>query len=251
METVEPSVTELNDWVLHEYPCVDSTNPIAGKLPGWHAVRAERQVAGRGRTGRNWVSDQGGLWLSAVLPAPGPRAKWAILPLAAGWAVINALEKLGVSGLRLRWPNDVLLGKRKLAGLLVEQYRPELAVVGIGVNVNNRPSEHDAQLVGRSISLSEIIGSPVRLEQIASVVLGALREAQEIIDADRFPEIVRLINAHWDPQREAELTFNNSDAPLRSRLLGVDGAGRLNVELPGGERRLLEASDVALLRELD
>jgi hypothetical protein len=67
-------VFELEGWTVHEVASVDSTNLFAAKLPVWHAVRAEVQTAGRGRFQRVWISDQGGLWLSAVVPSP-PRTR--------------------------------------------------------------------------------------------------------------------------------------------------------------------------------
>ena len=72
----------FSGWLLEVLPEIDTTNRVAAKLPAWHAVRADTQTAGRGRTGRVWTSDVGGLWLSAVVPCPGPRERWALLPLA-------------------------------------------------------------------------------------------------------------------------------------------------------------------------
>ncbi|HJV27400.1 MAG TPA: biotin--[acetyl-CoA-carboxylase] ligase [Aromatoleum sp.] len=105
-----------------------------------HVVVAERQTAGRGRRGRQWQSWSGGsltfssLWRFAP-GAPVP----AGLSLVAGLAVVRALEKLGVQGLQLKWPNDVLVNGSKLAGILVElqpgRGRTPAAVVGIGINL--------------------------------------------------------------------------------------------------------------------
>jgi BirA family biotin operon repressor/biotin-[acetyl-CoA-carboxylase] ligase len=137
----DASVVESEGWCIHTAHEIGSTNSAAARLPAWHAVRARVQTDGRGRTGRAWTSGEGGLWLSAVLPCTGNRARWAILPLAAGWAIVAALKELGAHGLRLRWPNDIMAGHRKLAGLLVERYRNDTAVVGIGLNVFNSPEE--------------------------------------------------------------------------------------------------------------
>jgi BirA family biotin operon repressor/biotin-[acetyl-CoA-carboxylase] ligase len=96
----------VEDWTVWEYDSVTSTNLVAAELPAWSAVRAETQTAGRGRFQRKWVSDRGGLWLSAVVPTPSPNGR--ILPLLAGVAVCDVLYGLGVRHLRLRWPNDVM-----------------------------------------------------------------------------------------------------------------------------------------------
>jgi BirA family transcriptional regulator, biotin operon repressor / biotin---[acetyl-CoA-carboxylase] ligase len=130
-------------WTLHVVASADSTNRLARTFAPWHAIRADVQTGGYGRTGRTWISDAGGLWLSAVLPCPGPRERWEVLPLAVGHALISALTGLGAASLRLRWPNDILSGRRKLAGLLVERHDAHTAVVGIGINIFDRFARRD------------------------------------------------------------------------------------------------------------
>lgn len=251
----DPSITErfcrsIDGWQLHEFATLPSTNPIAGALPPWHAIRADVQTGGRGRTGRAWISDAGGLWLSAVLPAPGPRKKWSILPLGAGWAVIAALRDLGVEGLRLRWPNDILHGSRKLAGLLVEQYQPETAVIGVGINISNRPATLESSLAGHTIGVADLAAHPVSIDEIARLTLGAFRRLQTLVDQDRFAEIVADINERWGDPRRVHLTLNNRPEPLVGTFRGVDLEGRLNFADDQGASLTLEASQVALLREL-
>src|SRR5438874_11399662 len=109
-------------WTMHDYAVVSSTNLVAASLPAWHAVRAETQPAGRGRFQRRWVSDLGGLWLSAVVPVPAKSASSGLLPLLAGLAVAEALVRIGVAEIRMRWPNDLLVGQGKLGGLLLDQF---------------------------------------------------------------------------------------------------------------------------------
>ena len=139
-------ITDLGGWTLREFAQVDSTNYVAGGLPAWHAVRADTQTAGRGRFQRPWVSDAGGLWLSAVVPAPGRKEDWPLLPLVAGLAVIEALLTFGVAQSRLRWPNDIMVGDKKLAGLLVDTFHHNGRSSDLGVNVTNQPATQDASL---------------------------------------------------------------------------------------------------------
>lgn len=253
-----PADTTLNEracrlidgWQLHEFATLPSTNPIAGALPAWHAVRADIQTGGRGRTGRAWISDAGGLWLSAVLPAPGPRKKWSILPLGAGWAVINALRKIGITGPRLRWPNDILVGRRKLAGLLVEQYQPGTVVIGVGINIANRPDTIEASLNGHTIGVAELASSPISLDEITHLTLSAFRRLQSLIEHDRFNEIVTDINTRWGEARRVQLTLNHQPEPLAGHFHGVDPEGRLSFTDDLGTTHTLDASQVALLREL-
>ena len=236
-------------WTLHEYGELSSTNLIARTLPPWHAVRADTQTGGYGRTGRSWVSDAGGLWISAVLPTPGPREKWAILPLAAGWAVIEALESIGVGHLRLRWPNDILVGRRKLAGLLLEQFQPGATVIGLGLNIANRPDLAAPELRGLTTSLQELAPGDYTLADIARLILHAFSHLHQILTHDGFPAIAHLINLQWDTARPVELSLNNG-LSIRGHFSRIDADGRLLLDT-GGHIVTYAASDVALLRELD
>jgi BirA family biotin operon repressor/biotin-[acetyl-CoA-carboxylase] ligase len=247
---IERSCHAIDGWQLHEFATLPSTNPIAGALPVWHAVRADVQTGGRGRTGRAWISDTGGLWLSAVIPAPGPRKKWSILPLGAGWAVIEALRKIGISGLRLRWPNDILAGHRKLAGVLVEQYQPETAVIGVGLNIANHPDALEPSLAGHTIGVEELAGRSVSLDETTRLTLGAFRRLQNLVEQDRFNEIVTDINTRWGEARRVQLSLNTRPEPLAGTFRGVDSEGRLSFTDDSGTAHIFEASQVALLREL-
>jgi BirA family biotin operon repressor/biotin-[acetyl-CoA-carboxylase] ligase len=213
-------------------------------------VRAKTQTNGYGRTGRNWVSDEGGLWLSAVLPTPGAATSWSILPLAAGWAVIKALESLGVKNLHLRWPNDIMLDHRKLAGLLLERFSPDKAVVGLGINVSNHPDVADPLLAGAVVTLSELLAVPPSLDELASQILHALSDMHEVILRDGFAPIASELNAHHLRARNVELTLNGHHTPLRARFHGIDEAGRLRVSIAEGVKHVFAAHEVALLREL-
>jgi BirA family biotin operon repressor/biotin-[acetyl-CoA-carboxylase] ligase len=104
-------------------------------------LAAEVQTRGRGRQGRRWTSPAGGLMFSVLLrPAavPPPGRGW--LPLLAGVAVVRAVRAQGVAGAVLKWPNDVLAGGAKLAGILAEQ-AGDAIVVGIGINVGTGPAD--------------------------------------------------------------------------------------------------------------
>lgn len=241
-----------NNWMLDVVPSTPTTNALAARLPAWHAVRADTQTAGRGRTGRHWVSDRGGLWLSAVLPCPGPRATWELLPLTAGWALIAALTELGATDLRLRWPNDILCGSRKLAGLLVERHTADTAVVGIGLNVFNHPETAAAELAGTTTRLADL--APVgnhSLDDISGVVLRSLAVAHGALAAGDFPRIAEELNRSWREPRRVALTLADEARPFTGTFLGIDHVGHLRLRLADGTVQTYDAHRVALLRELE
>ena len=243
---------DFNGWMLDVVPSTPSTNALAARLPAWHAVRADTQTAGRGRTGRHWVSDRGGLWISAVLPCPGPRETWELLPLAAGWALIAALAELGVTDLRLRWPNDILRGPRKLAGLLVERHTADTAVVGIGLNVFNHPEAAASELTGHTTRLADL--APVgnrSLDDLAGFVLRALAIAHGALAIGDFTRIADELNLSWQEPRRVALTLADLPQPVCGTFLGINAHGHLRLRHTDGTLHTYDAYRVALLRELE
>lgn len=231
---------------------VDSTNAVARTLPAWHAVRARRQTGGRGRTGRHWVSDEGGLWISAVLPCPGSRSRWAILPLAVGWAVIGAMHELGAHHLRLRWPNDIMSGPRKLAGLLVERFHPDTAVVGIGINVFNSPESASDALAGVTARLADLVPGSYTLDDVARIVLRSTGHAHALIRDDRFREIADALNAQWSLRpRQVAVTLSGRGETFTGTFHGIDQSGRLRVTTDRFGSRAYEPAQIDLLREVE
>ena len=238
-------------WMLDVLDDVPSTNPVAGRLPAWHAVRAETQTAGRGRTGRHWVSDAGGLWLSAVLPCPGSRSRWNILPLAAGYAVLTALTEFGVTDLRLRWPNDLMTGRRKLAGLLVERFTDTTAVVGLGLNIFNHPAAADPSLTTPTARLADLVPGDYTVDDVAGHVLRALTRTHTALLADGFGPIAAALNRTWSEPRLVAVTLNGDRPSFTGHFQGIDDAGRLRLVTDGDGVRLYDATEVSLLRELE
>lgn len=236
-------------WVVQRRELVGSTNDEAAALPAWHAVLAERQTGGRGRWQRPWVSDAGGLWLSAVVPTSPADARWAALPLAAGVVVAETLRQLGVPRLRLRWPNDLLVGDRKIAGLLVEQFRPGTAVVGVGINVRNRPESQDSALVGCVTRLAEWLDPVPSVETVTTALLERLQRTVGEMQAGGFEVLVERVNALWDAPRHVVLELDHGR--VEGRFEAVDGRGRLRLRDADGTWRDFEPHQVRMLRERD
>ena len=164
---------------------VTSTNDVAreraeaGADEGL-AVIARAQTAGRGRRGRAWVSPPGSaLYLSVILRPPWPADQAPWLGVLAGIATARAAESLLPKGapVSIKWPNDVLVDGRKLAGVLVEprsaRGRIEFAVAGIGLNVAQQESDWPEELRLRAVSLRQL-GAPATVEEAVRAVLDAM-----------------------------------------------------------------------------
>jgi BirA family biotin operon repressor/biotin-[acetyl-CoA-carboxylase] ligase len=236
-------------WALHELDEVDSTNRHSASLPEWSAVTALTQTAGRGRHDRRWVSDAGGLWLSAVVPAPGEFERWSLLPLAAGLAVCHALTSFGLAGHRLRWPNDIMIGPAKLAGILVERFRPTTAIVGIGINFDNRPEDTDPALAGAVARLAGLLPAPPSRAALRQAVLDSLRQAHALLACGQSGALVDQLSPYWR-RVPVRLTLRPAAAQIDGCFTGVDPAGRLLLASSTGPARSFAPHDVELLREL-
>ncbi|NNC89824.1 MAG: biotin--[acetyl-CoA-carboxylase] ligase [Akkermansiaceae bacterium] len=167
MITLEPARLEEIGGRLVHLATTKSTNDEAKQLAADGAVHGtlvvtDEQTAGRGRHGAEWVSGPGeGLAFSVVLRPEWDPSRWGWLGLAAGLAVAEMLERLGLEA-AIKWPNDVLVDGRKTSGILVEAHSGA-AVVGIGINVNeeNFPEGLEAvsvgQALGRTVSREEVL----------------------------------------------------------------------------------------------
>lgn len=244
--STDPKVYADNGWTIRHYATATSTNLLAANLPAWTAVRADMQTSGRGRFQRRWVSDQGGLWLSAVLPVNPASVR--VLPLTVGLAVCDTLRVLGVNELRMRWPNDVMVDNRKLAGLLVDQFTPGLAVAGIGINISNRPATADASLKNHTIRLADVLSAPPDISKLTNAVLSHLRQVVTELNRAGFDSQLTRINALWGAARGVELDLDGQ--PRRGLFAGIDQNGRLLLRDGSGAQSAFAAHHVRHLREL-
>jgi BirA family biotin operon repressor/biotin-[acetyl-CoA-carboxylase] ligase len=166
---------------LRAYRSLASTQTLARAwaaegAPEGAVVLADHQTAGRGQHGRPWVAPDGAaLLFSVVLRPPLPVARWREIPLATGCAVAEALETVAPVRATLKWPNDVLIGERKLAGILAEGVAgaPPLVIVGIGVNVSQQEPDWSPGLAGTAASLAGL-GAEVARETALAAILASL-----------------------------------------------------------------------------
>lgn len=167
---------------VHYTESCGSTQDIAAALarkgaPEGVLVLAEEQLSGRGRFGRPWASPRGGLWFTLVL-RPGKSVAPGLLSLALGLAVAKAVRGLYSVDARLKWPNDVLVEDRKLAGVLVEGEAGSgelfFLLAGVGVNVNN---ELPPELSNSATSLRELLGRRVPRLPLLGRILQEFDEA--------------------------------------------------------------------------
>jgi BirA family biotin operon repressor/biotin-[acetyl-CoA-carboxylase] ligase len=229
---------------------VGSTNDEARRLaeqgaPDGTVVWAREQSAGRGRLGRGWTSPPGNLYASLILrPRVAPRAA-PELSFVAAVAVADTLAGLAPKApVQLKWPNDVLLGDRKITGILLETTSgPEgslaFVVLGIGINVARHPD--DARYGATDLAAE---GVAIGVEAVLGALAGHLSGWIGRWLADGFAPV----RAAWlarAPSRGAVLDVRLGNTLISGTFCDLDGDGAMILEIPGGERRRITAGDVA------
>jgi BirA family transcriptional regulator, biotin operon repressor / biotin---[acetyl-CoA-carboxylase] ligase len=241
---------------VHLFGEVGSTSDVARRLAAGGAaagtiVLAELQTAGRGRAGRRWESPAGsGVWFSVVVRPSGDGEAEA-LPIVLGLLVAACLDRWsGVGSVGIKWPNDLVIGGRKVAGILCEgswNAGRGTVIAGIGVNVRPLPPELPSGLREVATALDDVSSAPVDRGSLAHCVVGALlqRIARPLAltpdELDAFAERDVLRGC------AARVTEPTSGAPLaEGTAMGVDPAGALLLRDSAGVLRRIHSGTVRL-----
>ncbi|MGB9456071.1 MAG: biotin--[acetyl-CoA-carboxylase] ligase [Bryobacteraceae bacterium] len=226
---------EFPDRRIDYYASIDSTMRVAAALEPREVVLAEEQTAGLGRHGHTWHSEAGsGIYCSLVVkPAP-------VLTLALGLAVQDAIAKSTGIACDLRWPNDVMIADRKIAGILV-QLSGAKAIAGIGINVNHK--SFPPELAREATSLAEWgkpPGAPIAREPIFASLL---RAADEYLGYDT-PAILRLFTQASSYAAGRRVEVQQTDGVIRGVTAGLNPEGFLVVRRDDGTDTLIIAGGV-------
>ena len=234
---------------LEVHEALDSTSDrllAVDDLPSgqFDACLAEFQSAGRGRRGRRWVAPfASGLCLSIGWNYRDAPAALSALSLAAGVAVLRALGRLGIAGLALKWPNDVVRGDSKLGGILIdlrgEAAGPAYVVVGVGINVR-LPASARKRLAEEGVDAVDLaaLGPPPARNAIAAALVAELSNALGEYGA-------RGLAAFAEEWQDADALAGRTIAvlhggqTLHGRARGVDSDGALLLEVDGAPRRIV------------
>jgi BirA family biotin operon repressor/biotin-[acetyl-CoA-carboxylase] ligase len=219
---------------------------VAGAAEGL-VVIAEQQVGGRGRLDRRWESPaRSGVLLSVLLRPRVPVAALPLLPLLAGTAAVEAVRAVGQAPAVLKWPNDVLVGERKLGGILLERTVDGAVVVGLGLNVSTRTDELP---VPTATSLA-IEGGATDREPLVKEVLRALaRRYATFVEADGASEsVLPAYRAVCGTIGQRVAVHVPEGEPVTGLAVAVDDSGMLVVRGDDGRERAWSAGDVVHVR---
>lgn len=217
-------------------------------LPGGKAdvCIAEHQSAGRGRRGREWLAPfGGGICLSLSWSFPEPPRQLSALSLAVGVALRRALESSGTEGVRLKWPNDVLVNGRKLGGILcelrAEAAGPAYVVIGIGLNAHLTESARRAIAATgvEAIDLNEVAGKKkAGRNSVCAAIIDELIAALEEFQRSGLQTFVNDWR-HADALHGAAVRVTLGESIHRGLARGIDVDGALMLETPGGLLRFI------------
>jgi BirA family transcriptional regulator, biotin operon repressor / biotin---[acetyl-CoA-carboxylase] ligase len=241
-ETVEPLLSgRFGRPYLYEASCESTQRLLGSDHAEGSAAVCDVQTGGRGRLGRSWIAPPGTAVLCSVVLEPPPDRSVPELSLVSGVAVAETVEAATALAAQIKWPNDVLINRRKVAGVLAEASEGRV-VLGMGLNVNQSRDELPPNATVAAGSLLTIDG---------------MRRDRAPILADLLLRLERAYDRWRDGGLDAIYDGLGARDFLRGRRLLVDGesgvgvaidrSGRLEVEM-GHERRIVESGEVLFER---
>jgi BirA family biotin operon repressor/biotin-[acetyl-CoA-carboxylase] ligase len=241
---VKPRLGPIGSSVCY-YQTTSSTNDHALNLASEGAlVLADAQTAGRGRRGHTWFSPVGsGLYVSVVLAPGRARVDQAratkLLTLTAGLAVAEGIEAATGLQPRLKWPNDLYVGPRKLAGILAEACGSSAYLVVVGFGINVQPAAFPPDLRDRATSVESELGRPVDRLLVLTETLSAiaLRYA-DLLDA-RYDAILDAWRRRAPSAVGAHVSWTSAQRVLSGVTAGIDSDGALLVQTREGVERIV------------
>jgi BirA family biotin operon repressor/biotin-[acetyl-CoA-carboxylase] ligase len=238
---------------VHVFPKVDSSNTVAFQLAlkgasEGEVVIVESQTTGKGRMGRRWESPAGvNIYLSIILRPLFPPSKIPLITLMTAVACTEGIEE--VTGIlpAIKWPNDLLLGEKKLGGILteadMEMDRINFVIVGIGINVNMTRGAFPPSIRDTASSLQEALGKQISRILIIQAILRRFE-----LWYTRFKEgRVEAITRRWEELsqiRGKHVSVDFMGETVQGQVLEIDADGALLVQEAGGELKRIVAGDV-------
>jgi len=240
LERARPQLGRLASNVLF-FTTVGSTNDVAAGLATAQdcegsVVLADAQTAGRGRRGHSWFSPEtSGLYVSVVLTPSRTRGSrdraFSLLTLAAGVALSEAVRQFTGLAAHIKWPNDLLVERRKLAGILAEAVdgRPETRNVVLGYGINVGRMSYPRELESRATSLENELGRPIDRADLLAATLVALSRRYDDLLAGRFDAILDAWRLRAPSSSGARVEWDAHGGRVAGVTAGVDDQGALLV----------------------
>jgi len=253
-ESIQQALTtSLFGRKLFFFESIDSTNACAKTLaqagtPEGTVVVTEFQSHGRGRHGRPWSARSGeNLLFSVILRPPLSRTSAGLLTFFAAVSVARGIELVCEKLMEYKWPNDLLFNGRKTSGILLENSldngNVDYAIVGVGINVNQR--EFDGDLSRRATSLALELGRSVDRTLLFTSIMTSMELAYHDVRTGEFTALLDEWNARCTMFGH-QVTVAQNDTRITGKAIGLNADGGLILETPAGLRTIY-AGDISLL----
>ncbi|MBQ27647.1 MAG: biotin--[acetyl-CoA-carboxylase] ligase [Nitrospiraceae bacterium] len=242
---------------IHRFEEVTSTNAVAldlyheGASEGTLVV-ADAQTRGRGRLGREWISPSGvNLYCSYILRA-GNREWISWIPLIASMAIASAIQTKTKLNARIKWPNDVLIGRQKVAGVLAETVSNngeiQSVILGIGVNVNMSKASLPSSLYCTTTSLSEHVAESIDRNQFLTRLSGELNVQYQKFWNDGMSDIIHEYLSISDTIGRRVIAYLPVGGPVDGWADGIELDGSLRLRRGQGDMAIIRSADIVHLR---
>ena len=219
--------------------------------PEGTVVLAERQHQGRGRRGRSWIGEPGdSLLFSVLLRPPVPPGQGTLIPLLAATAVYRALGEMGVEGVGIKWPNDVLIHGRKVCGILCEMSVSlegiDYAILGMGINVSTDPDSFPEEFREVACSLTSSTGKDFSRRDVWVAILKHLETlVKQLWSGDRAGILEAWREGAVTPGQAVDMHLADGSV-VSGTAVGLTEEGALTVDLDDGTRRIFHSGEVSL-----
>ena len=233
---------------------IDSTNTYLKDQPPptpgrFRVAIADHQTAGRGRRDRSWISEPGkSLCLSLSYQFVETPPGLAALTLALGVGVASCLEGIGVQNIRLKWPNDLLVGRDKLGGILTESRvrsgQNTNVIIGLGLNLalpDAVATDMTSGWADTATDLQSVLATPPSRDELSGRVIDALFASCRQFEADGFSAFAATFE-HFDALRDREVSVDENGNEVTGIARGVNDDGALLIETDAGVRTVIAGS---------
>ncbi len=254
-DEIEASLeTKIIGKKIYYYDQTHSTNDIADQLARDGAsegtcVLAEFQTRGRGRLARNWIAPKGKNILLSVIFRPQLDIRHVpLMTLISAIAVSRTLETLGFNP-KIKWPNDVYIGNKKVAGILTEMVSEQDAIkhliIGIGINVNLSLSDLPKDIENKATSLSILTGHHMDRKILLKELLYELEKIYSLITSSQYEKIIEewsklsMLSGRW-------VEIFSGEKKIEGIVLGIDSSGALLLKLENGFVESILSGDIQL-----
>ncbi|PLT34896.1 biotin--[acetyl-CoA-carboxylase] ligase [Bacillus sp. V5-8f] len=247
--------TEIFGKNVHYEETVDSTQKIAHRLAGSGVpegtlVVAEEQTFGKGRLSRSWYSPKyTGIWMSLILRPNIPFQQAPQLTLLAAVAVVQGIEEATELMPGIKWPNDILINGKKVTGILTELQaeadRIHSVIIGIGINVNQKPGDFPEELLEKASSLYIESGHPVSRAKLIQHILKKMENLYKLYLEQGFAPI-KVLWESYAVSLGKEIKASTLTETIIGTALGITDEGVLLVEGQDGQIHRIYSADIEI-----